>query len=70
LTVTRVRANVCDGEGLLEEFGVIKKKQIVLLEAGGQQPYEPPRLSVIGTFDELTKVKGQTSTDGNGHKSA
>jgi hypothetical protein len=38
---------------------------------GGQQPYEAPRLVVIGTFDELTKVKGSTSNDGagGGHKS-
>lgn len=33
---------------------------------GGEQPYEAPRLVVIGTFDELTKVKGSMSNDGPG----
>jgi hypothetical protein len=39
--------------------------------SGSRQPYEAPRLSVIGTFAELTKVKGPTSNDGpgGGHKS-
>jgi hypothetical protein len=71
LTITNVRVNVCEGVGLLEELGVIKEQQIVLSEAGSQQGYEPPRLSVIGTFEELTKVKGPTSNDGpgGGHKS-
>jgi hypothetical protein len=40
-------------------------------EPSGRQPYEAPRLAVIGTFDELTKVKGATSNDNpaSGHKS-
>jgi hypothetical protein len=40
-------------------------------QPSGQQPYEAPHLAVIGTFDELTKVKGPTSNDGpgGGHKS-
>jgi hypothetical protein len=36
-----------------------------------REPYEPPHITVIGTFDELTKVKGTQSNDGPGgtHKS-
>lgn len=39
------------------------------VSAGGissRQPYEAPRISVIGTFHELTKVKGTNSNDGAG----
>jgi hypothetical protein len=44
----------------------VKKEQ---QQPSGREPYEAPHLAVIGTFDELTKVKGNTSTDGTGHKS-
>jgi hypothetical protein len=48
------------------DIGVNKEQQ----QPNGQQPYEAPHIVVIGTFDELTKVKGSTSTDGAGsHKS-
>jgi hypothetical protein len=47
------------------------KQALGMEESEKRQPYAAPCLSVIGTFHELTTMKGSTSNDGGGggHKS-